>query len=48
MGMSTAMEDAQFMDLLATHKLATPPTLAGQYGFDLRQQTSITPQEPVQ
>jgi ParB family chromosome partitioning protein len=42
MGMSTAMEDSQFMALLAAHQLDAPPTLTGQYGFDLQPQ-SITP-----
>ena len=45
MGMSTAMEDPQFMALLAVHQLGIPPKLTGQYGFDLREQSGITQQE---
>ena len=42
MGMSTVMEDPQVIDLLTTHQLGIPPKLAGQYGFDLREQAGIT------
>lgn len=45
MGMSTVMEDLDAMKLLKVHDLGTPPRLAGQYGFDLRQQAGIKEKE---
>jgi len=48
MGMSTAMEDPQFIALLGAHELTPPPRLAGQYGFDLQKQAATTTQEDPQ
>jgi ParB family chromosome partitioning protein len=45
MGMSSLMESRDFIELLTKHGLGAPPQLAGEYGFDLRQQVGIASKE---